>query len=290
MKRVKTGSIIFGLLFILAAVMLIISSLFPDVELFAGINFWQISATVLFGALLINGIINGSAVKIIFSIAIIYSVYIPQIEKLLGRSVPNAWIALLAALLLTIGVKLLFGSRHKFFECGASGAGNGEHIDCSGNHIGDHIGNYNRYIDCADFSRIDFDDILGSVKIYFENIDAYTDGGTIKFSDICGSITIFVPKNWGVNLVRDDVLGRVNVEPSSVPPEKTINICVNDVLGQHDESGRKEHAIYYLSKKFTDCETRYSLLEKTCCALVWAALMVVFSFSLSLVVWGRSGL
>ena len=43
------------------------------------------------------------------------------------------------------------------------------------------------------------------------------------------------------------------------------------VMGQHDESGRKEHAIYYLSKKFTDCETRYSLFEKTCCTLVWAA-------------------
>ena len=44
------------------------------------------------------------------------------------------------------------------------------------------------------------------------------------------------------------------------------------VLGQHDESARKEHAIYYLSKKFIDCETRYSLFEKTCCDLVWAAL------------------
>src|ERR1051325_2032143 len=43
------------------------------------------------------------------------------------------------------------------------------------------------------------------------------------------------------------------------------------VLGQHDESGRKEYAIYYLSKKFTDCETRYSRLEKTCSALAWAA-------------------
>ena len=43
------------------------------------------------------------------------------------------------------------------------------------------------------------------------------------------------------------------------------------VLGQHDESGRKEHAIYYLSKKFTDCGTRYSPLEKSCCAMVWAA-------------------
>ncbi|KAI5436460.1 hypothetical protein KIW84_022811 [Lathyrus oleraceus] len=43
------------------------------------------------------------------------------------------------------------------------------------------------------------------------------------------------------------------------------------VLGQQYESRKKEFAIYYLSKKFTDCETRYSMLEKTCCALAWAA-------------------
>ncbi|XP_039022787.1 uncharacterized protein LOC120155295 [Hibiscus syriacus] len=42
------------------------------------------------------------------------------------------------------------------------------------------------------------------------------------------------------------------------------------VLGQHDESGRKEKAIYYLSKKFTDCEVRYPPIQKLCCALVWA--------------------
>ncbi|KAG8488285.1 hypothetical protein CXB51_018002 [Gossypium anomalum] len=41
------------------------------------------------------------------------------------------------------------------------------------------------------------------------------------------------------------------------------------VLGQHDESGRKEKAIYYLSKKFTECETRYPPIEKLCCALIW---------------------
>ena len=43
------------------------------------------------------------------------------------------------------------------------------------------------------------------------------------------------------------------------------------VLGQQDETQKKVFAIYYLSKKFTDCETRYSMLEKTCCALAWAA-------------------
>ena len=43
------------------------------------------------------------------------------------------------------------------------------------------------------------------------------------------------------------------------------------MLGQQDETPKKEFAIYYLSKKFTDCETRYSMLEKICCALVWTA-------------------
>ena len=39
------------------------------------------------------------------------------------------------------------------------------------------------------------------------------------------------------------------------------------VLGQHDKTGHKEQAIYYLSKKFTNYESRYSPLEKMCCAL-----------------------
>ncbi|RDX72832.1 hypothetical protein CR513_47630, partial [Mucuna pruriens] len=43
------------------------------------------------------------------------------------------------------------------------------------------------------------------------------------------------------------------------------------MLGQRDSAGKKEQAIYYLSKKFTECEARYSALEQTCCALVWAA-------------------
>ena len=43
------------------------------------------------------------------------------------------------------------------------------------------------------------------------------------------------------------------------------------ILRQHDETGHKEQVIYYLSKKFTNYESRYSPLEKMCCALAWAA-------------------
>jgi ribonuclease HI len=42
------------------------------------------------------------------------------------------------------------------------------------------------------------------------------------------------------------------------------------VLGQHDEFGRKEQVIYYLSKKFTECESHYNMIEKLCCGLVWS--------------------
>ena len=38
------------------------------------------------------------------------------------------------------------------------------------------------------------------------------------------------------------------------------------VLGQHDDTQKKERAIYYISKKFTVYEAKYTLLERTCCA------------------------
>lgn len=37
------------------------------------------------------------------------------------------------------------------------------------------------------------------------------------------------------------------------------------------EFGKKERAIYYLSKKFTPYEAQYTCLEKTCCVLTWVA-------------------
>ncbi|XP_019429619.1 PREDICTED: uncharacterized protein LOC109337164 [Lupinus angustifolius] len=50
-----------------------------------------------------------------------------------------------------------------------------------------------------------------------------------------------------------------------------LNESMGCVLGQHGDCGRKEQTIYYLSKKFTACEIKYSLLERTCCTLVWAS-------------------
>nr|XP_027071862.1 uncharacterized protein LOC113696683 [Coffea arabica] len=49
-----------------------------------------------------------------------------------------------------------------------------------------------------------------------------------------------------------------------------LDEAVGCVLRQHDDSGKREQAVYYLSKKFTPYETKYTFLERSRCALVWA--------------------
>nr|XP_009604454.1 uncharacterized protein LOC104099231 [Nicotiana tomentosiformis] len=41
------------------------------------------------------------------------------------------------------------------------------------------------------------------------------------------------------------------------------------VLGQHDATSKKEQAIYYLSKKFTNYEVKYTLFERTCSQAIY---------------------
>ena len=48
---------------------------------------------------------------------------------------------------------------------------------------------------------------------------------------------------------------------------ETIMGCV---LRKQDEIRRKERGIFYLSKKFMECESGYTMIEKLCCALAWA--------------------
>jgi len=42
------------------------------------------------------------------------------------------------------------------------------------------------------------------------------------------------------------------------------------LLAQYLEESRKENAIYYIRKKILAYEEKYTALEKTCVALIWA--------------------
>ena len=45
--------------------------------------------------------------------------------------------------------------------------------------------------------------------------------------------------------------------------------AIGSMLAQEGK-GKMEHAVYYLSKKLLQYEANYSLVEKTCLAVIWA--------------------
>ncbi|GKU93223.1 hypothetical protein SLEP1_g6831 [Rubroshorea leprosula] len=82
------------------------------------------------------------------------------------------------------------------------------------------------------------------------------------------------PHTWNnqCQQASDKIKEYLKNPPILVPPiDKRPFILFIIVLVQHDDSGKKERAIYYVSKKFNDCESKYSPLEKTCCALAWTS-------------------
>ena len=50
----------------------------------------------------------------------------------------------------------------------------------------------------------------------------------------------------------------------------TIDTTMRALLAQYLEETRKKNVIFYISKKMLPYEEKYSPLEKTCVALVWA--------------------
>ncbi|XP_017970500.1 PREDICTED: uncharacterized protein LOC108660728 [Theobroma cacao] len=103
---------------------------------------------------------------------------------------------------------------------------------------------------------------------------------TLKCDPIFKLLHKHNPRAWNeecqvtFDKVKEYLLSPSMLVPLVVGRPFLLYLTVNEgsmgcVLGQHDETGKKERAVYYLSKKFTKYESKYFLLEKMCCALAW---------------------
>ena len=107
-----------------------------------------------------------------------------------------------------------------------------------------------------------------------------------QLTAICEPLFKLLRKNQSVRWNEDyqEAFGRIKQclmnPPVLMPPvlERPLILymtildeLIGCMLGQHDVSEKRECVFYNLSKKFTVCEMNYSLLERTCCALVWVS-------------------
>ena len=211
-----------GVLLILAAIALVISRL--GLKYSVPLGFWQVVGTLFFGAGLIEGLSKKKIGTSVFSIAFLLIIYQDQLNL---RSV-GSWTILGAALLITIGLNMIFKQRFQFWYENVSSGKNyiiygddgkeeesKEYEEFTENEVGSTIkvssflNTTSRYIQSQNLRRIDVKANLSDVNLYLDNAMLQDGHATIKVDVSLGDVNIYVPRSWEVNNSVDAFLADV---------------------------------------------------------------------------------
>ena len=222
-KKGRFTKLFWGLLLILMGIFLVISKM----GLVTGISVWSVFFTIIFAALLIRGLIKRSFFSIFFSIAFLCIIYDDQ----LGITALTPWTVLLAALLLSIGMEILFHKKCyvKFFHDEDVDKTNFDDSD-KGIHVGINLdidddstyegkvyqsNNFttrSKYINPEIFEKGEFENNFGSMNIFFENVPTQKTEGYLSIDNSFGEINIYVPSSWFVEMMIEDSFGSSSVK------------------------------------------------------------------------------
>lgn len=214
MRRGK--SIFWGTVLLLAAAAILLGKL----GYLEGIGFWTILFDACLISFLVKGIVRRKIGTILFSLAFLVILN----DELLHLEAITPWPVLGAALLGTVGLKMLFpklGSyrgknllrigewNENILRIGewnensmiSDYTGDGEYVSYD-NVFGESV----KYVSGV-IRQVDVDNVFGSVQIYFT--EAFLFGGTasVNVDNVFGSVVIYVPQAWRVELNTENVFG-----------------------------------------------------------------------------------
>lgn len=205
----KKNGIFGGVVFVLLAALVIVSEL----GLIEGIGFWAIVFSVVFGAMLIKGLVKFDLTQILFAIAFLCIVW----DKELGIEEITPWPVLFAALLGSIGFSLIFGkSKKKYYEkkykqhkgvkmhfSGEKDRENGTIEHDYGDEINCEVkfGSTVKYVNSENLQRVSASVSFGSAAIYLDNAKAQSNEVLVNIDVSFGGIELYVPRDW--NIIND---------------------------------------------------------------------------------------
>ncbi|MGN0352351.1 MAG: LiaF transmembrane domain-containing protein [Roseburia sp.] len=192
----KGKKIFWGVIFILAAVYIVVSRIFVLPE----ISVWSIILTIVFAAMIIKGIRELNFFEILFGIAFLCWIYDGQ----LGIENLTPWPVMGAALLGSIGLSMIFKRKKNTWSwsCGDStetiGATSdsncdGEHIRCENN-----FGSSIKYINSENFCNAELENNFGELTVYFDNAVIQSGSAYVNVENDFGTTNLYIPKVWKV--------------------------------------------------------------------------------------------
>ena len=217
MKERKSGlhltksAVFWGLILILAAAALILDG--AGISFGMGFTALHVVGGILLLAWLGTELFRGKIWNIFFPLAFLFMLFEGFLAGLLGREDPNLisnWIVLLAALLLTIGSRLLFRREKK----------------------GIAMGDRALYLDGGELEDVRISENLGKVNVYIVNPERYEGEGRITVQENLGQVVIHLPEDWFVKSEVRETIGAVNVPTQTWNGGKVIVLSVRENIGE----------------------------------------------------------
>lgn len=222
MKKRVIGKLFWGIILILAAVLLVLDSVGTEMGFLSGLPIFRTIAVILLLAGAFEELSKRDFGGFFFSVAIAFMIYEKQIAVWLSLEDTNIisnWTVLLVALLLTVGFSLLFGKRTFTFTYN----GGKEKHKVAGSYVTN--------IDCSAFDQMNVNNELGSCEVHFSNVESYTGNGVLTVNNELGSMKIYVPAEWTVTNRITNELGSVQIKGESISGGKSLIINGTNELG-----------------------------------------------------------
>ena len=208
-RRGKARNIIWGILLLLGAFAVLLSNM----GYLAGLSFWPVFFSVILTALFLEGIIKRRIEQVLFSAAFFVIVN----DELLHLEAITPWPVLGAALLGTIGLRLLFPGRKKNFRYVL---GDRKEV-IEEKRIGDSISYTNvfgstvKYV-AGQVSSVNVENVFGSMEIYFSDAVLKEGSACVRVESCFGSVTVYVPSAWRIILQDiETAFGNVEADENS---------------------------------------------------------------------------
>lgn len=209
-KRRKRKEVFWGIVLIAGAVVMLLNrlGLFEGMRLFEGMSFWQMLLSVLLAAVFLNGIVKKSFGQILFSAAFLIILN----DRLLHLEAITPWPVLLAALVMTIGLKLLFPKFRGRLKL---------NVDWSTSKLpsraewAEEAVSYDNFFGSAvkypsgEITEVYLKNGFGEMKVYFNDCLLKNGTGRVCFGSSFGSLELFVPADWQLVLNVDTAFGEV---------------------------------------------------------------------------------
>ncbi len=212
-------NLFWGFVLIVLAVYVLISriGIIPDLPV------GKILVSLICVYIMIKGVINRNFAEILIPLAVIGCQY----DEVLGITKITPWPLLLAAVLISIGLSLIFpGKRKNGVNITYYSDGNGKTVEqntVNGKfveegtqdgeivHIENSFSGNSQYVNSQNLLRAKVENSFGQCNVYFHNATLKNGKATIEAENSFGETNLYIPGAWRVQIEQDVALGDVKV-------------------------------------------------------------------------------